>query len=303
MNHWKILDKHEKVINCYINEINKYNYQEKLSSLYNYIKSITYTYYDGYQMHDAYKCIIEDVVKAEATFPNLKKFSVPVNFGIKNEGNPVEKIVYLTRTYLVNEHSIYNSGNINTFNFTNDCKEASLYIKKMCDDFKLENYILPIYPGYDEMTALFNGDGYHFANIVKFDNKYYLIDVTYSQFFYQRQNNLDRLGLVGLSGCRVGTFALMTDKGKSLAASLLQDGYIELDENTLKIYLDPFTISFRNGLYYENTNDFSYTTNYTALDYTKFLIGEDNQINHEGLENLGFQKRPIKDYNMKFNKR
>ena len=56
-----------------------------------------------------------------------------------------------------------------------------------------------------------------------------------------------------------------------------------------------FTVSFRNGLYYENTNDFSFTAPYSVEDYVKFLHGENSQLNIEGEENLGYQRRPLKD--------
>ena len=42
----------------------------------------------------------------------------------------------------------------------------------------------------------------------------------------------------------------------------------------------------------KKTNDYSYETNYTPEDYINFLEKKDNQINHEGREVLGYQKRP-----------
>ena len=86
---------------------------------------------------------------------------------------------------------------------------------------------------------------------------------------------------------------IMSEERKKVAEVLLKRGWIELDQNVFKHYMDGFAISFRNGLYYEQTNDFSYTTNYTASDYEKFLFGADTQILHEGDEVLGYQKRPL----------
>lgn len=96
---------------------------------------------------------------------------------------------------------------------------------------------------------------------------------------------------------------LMQNNGVNISKSILQDGYIVLNEDVFKTYLDAFTISFRNGLYYEETNDFSYTTKYTIDDYIIFLNGYDSQINHEIKDTLGYQKRPLKNYQLSFHKR
>ena len=104
-------------------------------------------------------------------------------------------------------------------------------------------------------------------------------------------------------GCKAGVYMLMTEDSKKIANELLSNGYIEINEETLKIYLDPFAISFRNGLYYEQTQDFSYTTDYDADDYMEFLWGNDNQLNYEDQNCLGYQNRPLKNPNMNFNKR
>lgn len=95
---------------------------------------------------------------------------------------------------------------------------------------------------------------------------------------------------------------LMTEKGRKIANTLISDGYIELNDEVFKTYLDAFTISFRNGLYYENTLDFSYTTEYSLDDYIRFIHGDDNQINHEDKLYLGYQSKPLKNYKLNFKK-
>lgn len=305
MNVYEVLEKHESVINTYINRIKRDNYQEVLSSIYNYVKSITHIYSGDGRMQYAYKFLMEDMLYAENMLPHIKLLDVPIQFYMNDKKDDfIEYIVQDTRKYLIKEHLLDDdySGDISDIDFTNDCDKAALHIKKLCDKNNVESYILPIYPGYNNDARLYDGSGYHFANIVKHNNKYELVDVTYSQFFYERRNNLDRLGVVNFSGCYVGAFMLMNEEGKKLATKLIHDGHIELDEEVFKAYLDPFTISFRNGLYYENTNDFSYATIYSADDYIKFLIEEDNQVNHEGKENLGYQKKPLKNSNLKFRK-
>ena len=95
----------------------------------------------------------------------------------------------------------------------------------------------------------------------------------------------------------------MGDKNhEKMAVELLTNGYVELNEDIFKKYMDSFALSFRNGLYYENTKDFSFTVPYTVEDYIRFLNGEDNQIKHEGRENLGFQGRPLKNPRLVFRK-
>lgn len=219
----------------------------------------------------------------------------------------IEYIIYRVRKFILQDYFLYDN-NINdllfqNINLTNRCRECSLFIKNICDENNIKSYIISIYPGYDKKSNLYDGNGYHFANIIKYSNKYYLIDITYSQFFYKFRNNLNRLGILNTGGCNPGVFMLMTDMGKKITNELISNRYIELNEEILKTYLDAFTISFRNGLYYENTKDFTYTTNYSVDDYIKFLSGKDNQINHENIDYLGVQLKPLKSKNLIFKKR
>ena len=94
---------------------------------------------------------------------------------------------------------------------------------------------------------------------------------------------------------------MLMDKDRlKLSKDILEQGYVLLDDKNLKNYLDGFTISYRNGLYYEIMDDFSYTTKYTAEDYRIFLRHEDNQVNHECHQVLGYQERLLKNPRMKF---
>ena len=298
----RISKEHEHILRFYIRQINKDNHQEKLSEIYRYVKSITNSYYNQECMQKGYLQLREYIIEAEAKFPREKLLQVPVFINKSEEKEDfIKYIVNSARKRLLKECTYgLENKKIEDIDLTDHCRNASIYIKKLCNDNHVESYLLPIYPGYKEKAYLYDGAGYHFANTIKYDGKYYLIDVTYSQFFYTKRNNLDRLGIVDMSGCTLGIFMLMTDKGKYIDTTLLRDGYIELNEEIFKIYLDAFAISFRNGLYYERTNDFSYTTQYQLDDYIHFLQEEDNQINHEGKENLGFQKKPLKNCNLKF---
>ena len=298
-NIWKQVSEDEKKILIQKQYITRENSEEILEGIYKYVKENSSKYYNKGLMHPGYG-VIRDAIYELESYVKGRIIDVDVNFSLKDKSDSfIEYLVYLGRKHLIEKHyrilkNISDKLDLNLLNFTNYCKESAKYIKKICDEKGIDNYLLPIYPGYTNKYNLFNGSGYHFANIIHYNNKYYLIDITYSQFFYKDRNNLERIGLVNIPGCTAGRFMLFDDINKNIAINILKNGYIELNEEIIKRYLDAFTISFRNGLYYENTNDFSFKTNYTIDDYVSFFKGNDNQVKHEGYENLGYQKRPLK---------
>lgn len=295
----------EDVLISFMKEMNDDNYAEIFSKMYKYVKSITNTYcLTGDGMHSYYYYLLDQLLACEKKFKNDRSLDVPLNLDAKRSNEFLDSLVYCVRKDLIRELYFQGyRGKVQDMNFTNQCLKSSMYVKDFCEVDNTECYTLAIYPGYDTNTRLFEGGGCHFASIVKYNGGYYLIDLTYSQFFYKVRENLDRMGIVDLSCCNMGTFVLMDAGRMSVAKKLLADGYIKLTANNFKQYLDPFTISFRNGLYYEEFNDFSYTTPYTVDDYIRFLKREDSQIEHEGQDNLGYQKRPLKNWEMDFRKR
>lgn len=86
---------------------------------------------------------------------------------------------------------------------------------------------------------------------------------------------------------------------KKIAQHLINFGWIEATNQNLKIYFDGFAISFRNGIYYEDTKDFIFRTDYLAEDYISFLDGKGSQLEKEPVISLGRQMRPLKSYNNK----
>ena len=126
-------------------------------------------------------------------------------------------------------------------------------------------------------------------------NKEYIVDLSYRQFFLLFFNSLNRIGIIGLGNTYPGTFMILTNNRIKVANKILKYGFIELNNITGKCYFDGFAISFRNGHFYEQTKDFSYTTFYTLEDYIRFLNKEDSQINHESIQKLKLQTSPIKD--------
>ena len=203
----------------------------------------------------------------------------------------------LSENYLVTKDM-----NLGRIDFTNCCYQARKHTESICNKHGMTSKKIKIYPGFADYQELDNDlMRQHHASIVVINGEYYLVDTTYSQFFKKNKNNLDRLGVYGLSGAHVGSYMVIDKDRLNLAIKLINDGYVKLDKNVLKNYMDGFALSFRNGLFYENNNISSYTTPYTDDDYLKFLYTDDNQINYEGKENLGRQlkllKNPLLDFN------
>ena len=296
---YKRLNEHTDHINSLIKNMEVVGEKQTLSEIYSYVKSVTSDYYDGQNMIPEYKDIRNAIKLAEGK-AITKILDVHVEFDLndtKERDNFIEELVRKTREFLVLKYIFYYG--ILTFDkmdFTEECKNATEYAKDICDKKGITSYVLEIAPGYDSNARLYGyeGKGFHYALVVYYEGKYYLVDTTYSQFFYTNHNVLDRIGLVFIPPCAPGCF-MMSDKGIKIATKIIQDGYIELDEESFKLYMDAFTISFRNGLYYENTNDFSFTSSYSVDDYIKFLRGVCSQLSIEGEENLGYQRRPLKN--------
>lgn len=280
--------------------------EELLKKMYSYVKEVAPDFYVDGNMHPLYEILRSDVMTCENRL--LGKFideAKPV-FDFNDNSAYVncilDYIVDHVRKGLVYEKSwpFTIPLDINRMDFENDCTLACKEVKALCDEFGLESHIVTIHPGYSKYAFLFNGNGFHMFNIVKVDGEYNLVDCTYRQFFRLNNNVLERLGVVNLAGVRAGRFMMMNDDRKQVANKILRDGWIKLDADVLKHYLDGFTISFRNGSYYEQTGDFSYTADYDIDTYIKFLSGEDSQVNQEGREVLGYQKKPLKNSKISF---
>jgi len=183
-------------------------------------------------------------------------------------------------------------SNINEVDMTNNCIAISFWVKDICDELSIPCKVVKLYPGFDEKTKIFGGYGFHYFNIITIKNKNYLVDISYKQFFKKNTNFLEEIGIPYLCAPLAGTFMLMDKDRKKLANELLENGFIELNKDALKLYCDGFALSYRNGLYYKYFGN-SFNTNYTSEDYTNFLIGNDSQIKHEPIECLG----PLKQKN------
>ena len=309
------LNKLLKFKRLYDQEKNLNKKTELLKEVYVYIKTISSQFYNIEQetMNDSYKCLIENLSKFRSNFPpvyiiknnpifNLER---PLkSFPDHNAEDILNALVQQTRIMLykkINRNSKINKS-LADLDLTNYCSLASLYITKLCKKYKIKNKEIKIEPGFQKNSLLFNGYGYHYVNIIDIEDKSYLIDCTYSQFFLLRDNLFEQNGIPYYKTCYPGFYMLMTPERLQVVNKILTDGWIYLSDENLKNYLDGFTLSYRNGLYYEETNDFSYTTNYNANDYQNFLKGQDNMLSYEPIRHLGFQTQPLNNPNLSFKK-
>lgn len=162
-------------------------------------------------------------------------------------------------------------------------------IDTICKNNNISCTIKRINPGFEDTARLYRGANFHDICIINLEGNYYLVDCTYRQFFMLKGNSLDRIGIPFLANTKPGIFMTLEERRLNLAQLLLSRGWILLTEENIKDYFDGFALSFRNGHYYEETKDYSYTTNYSSNDYINFLEGTDNQVNHEGKRVLSLQ--------------
>lgn len=258
-------------------------------------------------IHESYRNIRNDIHNLEHLLPNdyIIDFSIPsfqeypvvVDASFSDE-DILDYIVSRTREELYASISPkVNSTDFKYFDLIRFCKDASEYAASIANELGLKSRLMHIRPGY---SPRINMGCHHFFLIIIIKDTPYLIDCTYSQFFMRKRCIIEKLGVMYAETPSAGTFMVMDEERKSVAKTLLSRGWIKLDSRTLKHYLDGFTISYRNGLFYESTHDFSYTSPYSSRDYLNFLENTDDQVKHEGLENLGYQMRPLKNPNMKF---
>ena len=274
-----------------------------LKRLYEFVKAITPSFYveidPTREPNEASRLITDQIIICEEFFK--KQFITDTVPSLNNSNNEIDQVVDETRRYLAEiiekrgeidkNQPITYENTIKSHDLRSYCPISSRKVKEICNKRHIQCRIIEIHPGFKESAALYNGSGFHRFNIITINNKEYIVDCSYRQFFNQRDNCFERVGVLGLSGCRAGFFMLQDKTRQEVATQILKNGYIELTPTTLKSYLDGFTMSYRNGTYYEKTKDFSFQTKYTASDYGNFLRGQDNQINHEGIDSLGFQKK------------
>ena len=231
---------------------------------------------------------------------------VKTNFDKKQKKRNLETIVMAGRYFLYKKrtHSSLIDENskkeFNKLDLADECLIASQEIKNICDKLGIKCYAVSIDAGLSKYANLLDGCGYHFFNIVTIDNKKYIVDITYKQFFKLRDNLLERLGIIGLPGCKPGIYMILNEERKKVAKQLLYEGFIELTDSNLKSYLEGFALSYCNGLYFENQVTRDYTLPFTVDDYIDFLNGDYSMIDHIDKDMLCIQKKPLKNPRFKF---
>ncbi|MDE5539096.1 MAG: hypothetical protein K2J20_01245, partial [Bacilli bacterium] len=183
------------------------------------------------------------------------------------------------------------------------CKDNALFIYNLALSMGIQAVVKIIEPGYIYDSKICNGGCKHCVVIIVLGGRAYLIDCTYSQFFLQKRCLLERNGIVSMPCANPGVFMTMNESRRKTAGKVLNDGWMELTPENIKNYFDGFSLYYRNGLYYEITNDFSFTTFYDSNDYARFLNHVDNQANHEPIEGLGYQRRLLKEPHMIFERK
>lgn len=295
---WKKLEIYSKKINQYYilsyqNANNQDYITNLLNELYTYIKYIAFDFVENEKLNYAFSLLTNDILKIENRLPDY--YIIDSNLFMNSSSSsktPTEvilnSIVRKSQAKFMKKYR--NPIDLNTLNLRNECYNFSCIVKQICQ----ENYIrcqkIVIHPGFTNKIDLYEGNGYHYFNLVQVRNKLYIIDCSYRQFFLLDNNLLKRIGVPNLSGCEPGAFMCLNQSRMNTALTLLKQGWIELNNENGKNYFDGFALSYRNGHYYEQTNDYSFTTNYSLNDYQNFLTGQDNQINHESPEVLCRQK-------------
>lgn len=215
----------------------------------------------------------------------------------------LDYIVWFTRMRLYETHQDESPEEIIDFNrlhLTNDCKLASNIIGLVCDVLNISYEIVKLPPAFTDEFKLYRGNGFHYFCLATVDGVDYIVDTTYRQFFTLDSNNINRLGVMGISGCNPGVYMMMSESRKNTALDILKKGYVVATEENLKNYLDGFALSYRNGLYYEWIGEADYTTPYTVSDYFKFIDEEELLFDYEPVEFLGEQEEPLKNRKFRF---
>lgn len=290
--------------------------EEIMNDIYRYMKKIAPSLYDGTKMADSYYDLYILLLNCENCLPKRFIVDTTTNFDpnkvvdVRAAANAdeylLDLIVHQTRKRLlaiINAQYAPREFKLDDFTLQNYCYISSKIVEDCCKKYNVPCKVVKIIPGYDDDMLLYGGSGFHYMTLLKIKGITYLVDCTYKQFFQLGDNLLERVGVVNNTSCLAGAFMLKDEKSRNIAKTILKRGWIKIDDDVLKRYLDGFTLSFRNGLGFEK-NKGRMETKYSANQYIKFLNGEDDMFNHENLDHIGQQEMPLKraDFKLKFKK-
>ena len=211
----------------------------------------------------------------------------------------LDEIVYWTRFMLSSPDKHFKS--LINHNLANRCEQASRYIYQLAKFYNLKVQLVKIPAAFSSDDPLYDCDmEFHYFVLIEIDNKTYIVDCTYSQFFSWYRNAIEQMGNYSYIGCQPGIYMIKDKERDPVARTILKRGWIEVTEDNVKHYFDGFALSYRNGLFYENLGVADYSTPYTIEDYHYFLFGNDSQIKREGRKYLGYQMDHLKKSDFKF---
>lgn len=284
---------------------------EKVIEMYNYSKSIL-TEDNSYiinqmitncEIRFPYKYILDVKCKSKLDTSFSYLYKTLDNFSSKED--VLDFISSTTRNNLYESYKlrlkIPHEKFFDSFDTNGYCYESSLEVIKVCNKLGIKNKLIEISPGFDDSLKLMDGYGHHYVALVELEKECFLVDCTYKQFFDAAYCLLEIMGMYkGNSLPWLGIYMMMDQNRKKLSKKLLSDGWIKLDEKSMKDYFDGFVLGYRNALYYEDLGCLNFDVNYTANDYESFILGDDSQANHENPDYLGTQKIFIKNPKIEF---
>lgn len=306
----------------YLNNIRSSgNYDEcalEVEKVYKMMKKTAAYYYNDLGVNFLYDLMKKRVLLCESILGVTSITDVSTNFFLENEKyigktlsdfketqDILDFIVWLTRKNIFERfRRVYGEGfNFDDIDLTNECLTVSVYIELLCKKYGIECLTIKILPAYTDRIKLYDGNGYHYFNLIIINSDYYLMDCTYKQFFKMDENLFERMGVLGLNGVSVGAYMNVDHRREKVAKDILKNGWIKADKENMKNYFDGFTLSFRNGLYYEIKGDINYSVDYSIDDYKRFIWGDDDLFKHEPYYGLGVQTSPLEDYKLDFKPR
>ncbi len=168
------------------------------------------------------------------------------------------------------------------------CGDGARFTSQLCDNLDIKNKFFMVNENLDFGS-------FHCFCFVEVNQKTYIVDCTYRQFFCLADSFLEQTSLPSRPGCRMGRFMLMTPERQKFAEELLTKGYVEATPENVKHYFDAFILTSRNGLYYQNLNKpmittEDFTTPYTSDDY---LVALKTKSPLESGDTIGKLKHPL----------
>ncbi len=305
----KCIKQIEKISNniCYNDKSMKA--MNSINTMYRYLKEVSNKFYnkETNSMNELYGNLLWVSINCKNRIsdelyiiPTKDIYKFQKNFPYENNMNNFEETKILD--YIIHEtYDIYQRyrgfypQNFETYDLTNSCYIISKIVQKLCNEHHIKCKTIKIDAGFSSKYQLFDGYGFHYFNIAELNSNQYIVDCTYKQFFLANENMIECLGIPFFTPPLAGCFMMMDEERCKVAKEILKSGYTLITPASLKHYLDGFTLSFRNGLYYEETINATYTTSYTYNQYLEFLYTDASLLDYENIELLGYQKRPLKN--------